>query len=259
MPWIVWTFLIRGLAFNETDYFDLKFILFNMDSGYWFLFSIWTISMIFGISQFIANKLSRKEWKTINVFITLAVFGLGAVILGLIGLKFGLSFLCIKLTLYYMPFYILGYLWGVWQEKVYDLKYGKNIVDIIVFLSGIVFISIISRVNLYEISDGLYGIAVRATASAAGCTALCGLLYKLETKARIMKIFEYAGIHSLEIYLIHGIILSMLNPTVTSEFSVLSGFINVGVNFLLTAILSIVLAYILNQNKLFRFVLFGKK
>ena len=253
-PWVVWTFLIRGFAFNETVYFDIKYLLFNMDSGYWFLFSIWTISIVFAFSRFIANKLSKKEKILISAFITLFVFGMGAVLLGLIGLKFGLSFLCIKLTLYYMPFYILGYLWGMAKDKFCSLKYGSAIVDFVILLAGVIFISIISRVNLYEISDGIYGIIIRAIASVSGCAALCGMLVKLETESRIMKIFEYAGIHSLEIYLIHGIVLSMLNPSVVSKFSILSGFINVGINFVLTAALSMLMAYLLNKNNICRFI-----
>lgn len=40
LPWVVWTFGVWGLLFGETAFFDLPWLLYHMDSGYWFLFSL---------------------------------------------------------------------------------------------------------------------------------------------------------------------------------------------------------------------------
>lgn len=46
LPWAVWSFLVRGIIFGEDGFLNVKHLLWNMDSGYWFLATIWTISMI---------------------------------------------------------------------------------------------------------------------------------------------------------------------------------------------------------------------
>nr|APZ79457.1 Nodulation acetyltransferase protein [Streptococcus suis] len=100
IPWIIWTFLIRGLIFEQTLYLNVKYILFHMDTGYWFLVSLWTMVMIYGLSQFISELICSGK----NKFTKLMVFTLGYVIgmaiLASIGFAMGLSFFSIKLTLY---------------------------------------------------------------------------------------------------------------------------------------------------------------
>lgn len=53
LPWAVWSFLVRGIIFGENSFLNVKHLLWNMDSGYWFLATIWTISMIFGVASFV--------------------------------------------------------------------------------------------------------------------------------------------------------------------------------------------------------------
>ncbi len=50
LPFAVWSFLIRGFIFGQRKYLNITWHLRHMDSGYWFLATVWTISMIFGIS-----------------------------------------------------------------------------------------------------------------------------------------------------------------------------------------------------------------
>ena len=67
LPFMVWTFVIRGIVFGQTSFFNIKHLAYNMDSGYWFLFSIYVIAIIFGISEFISNLLNKKgsQYKSI--------------------------------------------------------------------------------------------------------------------------------------------------------------------------------------------------
>ena len=175
-PWLVWTVIIRGLVFGNRSFLNPSHILWHMDSGYWFLFSIWTISMAFGISQFCANVIIRNKSDAARILSTGTIYGLSMVLLAGIGYVFGLSFLCIKLTLYYMPFYFLGYLFGQSQEHLFEHKHANKCVELVVGVAFILWIVILSRYNLYEISDSGFGIIVRAAASLAGCIAVCGLM-----------------------------------------------------------------------------------
>ena len=60
LPWIVWSIGIRGILFGETNFLNIRFMPWHMDSGYWFLPTIWTIDLIFGISLFCTKKITNK-------------------------------------------------------------------------------------------------------------------------------------------------------------------------------------------------------
>lgn len=179
MPWAVWTFVVRGLLFKQTLYMNVKYILFHMDSGYWFLFTLWTIVMIYGIAQFLSERIcaGRNKFAKLLVFTIGYVVGMG--ILASIGFAMGLSFLCIKLTLYYMPFYFAGYLFGQFDTELFEHKYGNQIKEITTAGCFIGWIALMVRFNFYSIGDGGIGIILRALASIMGCIAVCGFVSKL--------------------------------------------------------------------------------
>lgn len=172
-PWAVWTFIIRGVVFGQANFLNIKWLLWNMDSGYWFLFSIWTITMIFGVSVFLGKKYGNTE--AMETVITAAVYIVGMGGLAAIGLIAGLSFLCIKLTLYYMPFYFLGYLFGKFQEKLEKWSAWDRLKDAGVAVSALIWLAILMRVNLYTTNEDLIGITERAITSLLGCVTICGL------------------------------------------------------------------------------------
>lgn len=76
--------------------------------------------MIYGLADYASNKISKST--TWNMLIHLTLCGVGMIVLGVIGYIAGLSFFCIKLTLYYIPIYLLGYLYGQLQDKFLALK-----------------------------------------------------------------------------------------------------------------------------------------
>ena len=117
LPWAVWSFLVRGIIFGEDGFLNVKNLLWNMDSGYWFLATIWTISMIFGIASFIAERVSKENLLKKQT-VLLGCYLVGMVLLVGIGAILGLSFFAIKLTLYYMPFYYAGFLYGQFDDRM---------------------------------------------------------------------------------------------------------------------------------------------
>lgn len=119
LPWFVWSFLIRGIVFGQKGFLDIKSLIWNMDSGYWFLATIWSISMIFGVASYVA-ELVGKDNNLKKQMTLLIVYILGMVVLASIGILLGMSFFAIKLTLYYMPFYYLGYLYGQYDARILD-------------------------------------------------------------------------------------------------------------------------------------------
>ena len=335
MPWAVWTFVVRGLLFKQTLYLNVKYILFHMDSGYWFLFTLWTIVMIYGIAQFLSDCIcaGRNRFEKLLVVTIGYVVGMG--ILASIGFTMGLSFLCIKLTLYYMPFYFVGYLFGQFDTELFEHKYGNQIKEIIIAGCFIGWIALMVRFNFYSIGDGGIRIIVRASASMMGCIAVCGFASKLFVNGtesekgrggalqdrstllgnisdslfvsvdseirpnaeirrtggnhdnsiklhshRVHSMWDnkstpsepvisygsfrknsliWIGQHSLEIYLLHGFTLNLLQNKAKPMFSTSVGIGLVFVNYCITVILTYGIITLIEGNWFLKLVLFTKK
>jgi len=262
LPWVVWTFFVRGVIFGKIENFNISQMFWNMDSGYWFLITIWTISIICGLASFGANRMIRRkaterDWLK-DVVITGVLYFVGMLILVIIGLLFGLTFFCIKLTLYYMPFYFVGYAFGSIQEKIKGSKHGEMVIQIAVAVSLTVWVFIISRFNLFEIEDSIWGILIRGIASITGCIAVSALCKEICVGRRVVQGLSWCGIHSLEIYLIHYFVLNILQPLTQVEMITVAGVTVIIVNYVLTISLTVLIARLLNVNPIVRKVLFGK-
>lgn len=261
LPWFSWTFVVRGLIFGQYSFFDIKWLIYNMDSGYWFLFSIWTISVVFGFSQFLAQLFLKKSGIKATL-LAVAFYVLGAAMIAIVGLCMGLNFLCIKLTLYYMPFYIAGFLYGKLQSFISKWKNQEKVLSAVVMVAAGAFFAVILRINLYEMADNISGIILRAATSLMGCIAVCGLLAKVFEStglAKLRKVLVYVGEHSLEVYVIHYLCLSLLKPQSGVAFASFNGFMVVAVNFALTVLISLMVQKLLNRNQWASRLLFGKK
>lgn len=178
LPWVVWSFFVRGIILGQSTFLDIENLFWNMDYGYWFLSTIWTISMIFGIATFVAERVG-KENVMLKQATLLIIYLVGMVLLIGIGMVMGLSFFAIKLTLYYMPFYYAGYLYSQVDDKILKSEKGKKLVDYVVAACFVIWLFVILRYSLYEMSDGGLAIILRAVTSLAGCIAVCGLGEKI--------------------------------------------------------------------------------
>ena len=257
LPWAVWSFLVRGVIFRQTGFFNIKNLLWNMDSGYWFLATIWTISMIFGFASFIAERLG-KENVLKKQMVLLGCYLSGMVLLAGIGVILGLSFFAIKLTLYYMPFYYAGFLYGQFDDRMKESDTGKKIIDSVVAICFVMWLFIILRFSLYEMSDGGFAIILRAATSLAGCIAVCGLCKGIFSD-KIGGTLAWVGEHSLEVYLTHYLLLSLIRVDKAPALYSPMGLSLVLVNYVITVALTAMAIVMMSQNAVLRFVLTGKK
>lgn len=266
LPWIIWTFVVRGLIFGQSSFLNVKYVLFNMDSGYWFLFTLWTIVMIYGLGEFLSELFCKGKSEIAKFVVLTTVYLLGMAALVTIGVAVGLSFICIKLTLYYMPFYFAGALFGKLQNWLLSRKAGNTIVEIAVAVCLVAWITLMQRYSFYSIDDNGFGIALRAVTSLCGCIAVCGLTSKLfANKPETEKIrgggvlLCNIGVHSLEIYLIHYLLLSMVKSNAAPCFATPMGIALTVMNFALTVVIAYVITRLFNLNRLLSMILFGKK
>lgn len=208
LPWGVWTIVVRGLIFGQSNMLNIKKLLWNMDNGYWFLVTIWTISMIYGISDLLSNKWFKE--KKLNVFAHFFFCGIGLIGLAVVGYLMGLNFFAIKLTLYYLPIYLLGYMYGQIQHWVMARANGKYFVNIVIVASLALWLAAINRFDFFAGADNLMMIFGRFIASSLGCIAVIGLFCKYN--GREFSKFSRIGVHSLEMYLTHYLFLSLVPP-----------------------------------------------
>lgn len=174
LPWAVWSFLIRGVIFGQEKFLNSKTLLWNMDNGYWFLATIWIISLIFGVASFLAERVGKSN-STRRQTALLAIYLVAMAVLFGLGVACGLSFFAMKLTLYYMPFYYAGYLFGQYDEQISDNRKARKIVDYLTVICFIIWLFVILRYSLYHMSDSGIEMLLRAGTSLSGCIAVCGL------------------------------------------------------------------------------------
>lgn len=256
LPFAVWTFVVRGLILKNYSFFNIKDLIFHMDNGYWFLFSLWTICIVYGFSSYISEKFSSQIAKSIaNIFLYL----IGMSALAAVALILGMSFLGLKFTLYYMPFFYAGVLFGKYKSNILQLKNGFKFIELFAALSALIYFTLLIRFNTFYISENLIGIFVRAVISLTGCCFICFCVSKFNLNGLSNKFLKFIGQHSLEIYLIHYIFLSIFKTNPIFEFMSLKGFFVCAVNYTITLAITIIIAFLLNTNRLLKFVLFGKK
>lgn len=267
LPWVVWTVLVRGIIFQQHGFLNIKNLLWHMDNGYWFLFTIWTISMIYGVTQFLSSKIVKETaaLKSRKCFTCAeaGIYLLGMLMLLGVGVLLGFGFLCVKLTLYYMPFYFAGSLFGKYQNDLLKMKNGKKILDIVVAINLAVYLFIIVRVNVYTASG--IQIVYRICASLTGCIALAGLESAFGTYndlcscGKITSALHWCGVHSLEIYLAHYLMLSLFRPMELPVMVTLEGLLTVLLNYAVTVTLTVLVIRVADNSWALRWILFGKK
>lgn len=257
LPWAVWSFVVRGIIFGQDGFLNIRSLLWSMDSGYWFLATIWTISMIFGIASFVAERLSKKTVPKKQAVLLVCYLAGMALLVG-IGALFGFSFFAIKLTLYYMPFYFAGFLYGQFDDKIMESENSKKIVDCVVAACFVIWLYIILRYSLYDMADSGFAVILRAATSLAGCIAVCGLCKGIFSD-KIGGMLAWVGEHSLEIYLMHYLFLSLIKLDSTPVLYSPVGLSLVIMNYIITVALTAMIIMALNRNKVMRFALTGKK
>lgn len=211
LPWMVWSIIVRGLIFGQTYFLDLKHMLWHMDSGYWFLITIWSISMIFGLADFLSNRYFKN--RPTNILTHLVLFGIGLIGLVVLGYFTEIEFFSIKLTLYYSPIYLIGYIYGQIQDQLLLKAKIKTIINYIIIVSLGLWLASINRIDFFGGEDSIRIAIERFITSILGCIAIIGLFAKINDKASSFKFIKWVGVHSLEIYLTHNLFLKLAPAT----------------------------------------------
>lgn len=256
LPWVVWSLVVRGLVFGEANFLNLKYMLWHMDSGYWFLATIWTISMIYGLSDFLSNKWNNGKNHILFVASHVLICAVGWLCLVAIGYMIDVEFFAIKLSLYYTPIYLIGYLYGQIQDRFLSGIYAKPIVNIAVMVSLCLWLAAINRFDFFSGADSIGMIVGRFITSVFGCVAVIGLFATCGGGERLL---NWAGVHSLEIYLTHYLFLSLTPALNLPVLASLDGLLTILVNYVLTLMLTIATIKLVQSNSVMNHLLYAKQ
>ena len=256
LPWGVWTIVVRGLIFGQSNMLNIKNLLWHMDNGYWFLVTIWTISMIYGISDLLSNKWFKE--RKMNVFAHLFFGGIGLMGLAVVSYLMGLDFFAIKLTLYYLPIYLLGYMYGQIQNWVMARANGKCFINIIIVASLALWLAAINRFDFFAGGDNLMMIFGRFITSSLGCIAVIGLFVNI-MGGGIFKVLNWTGVHSLEVYLTHYLFLSLVPALHQPVLASMEGMFTIVMNYLLTLALTVMVIKMAQGNSILNYLLYAKR
>lgn len=261
-PWTIWTFLIRGLIFGQSNFFNIGYLIWHMDTGYWFLVTIWMISMVFGVTDFICNKLCKSN-DNISVLFHLLLSGFWMMGFLIVGRLIGMNFLSIKLTLYYLPIYLMGYLYGHIQEKLLLTDKKSNLIDFAIVISLGLWLAFINRFDFYAMADDVVSILFRFITSILGCIFVIGLFTSTsgggEKKKSRINPLAWVGCHSLEIYMTHYLFLKLVTETEIPILISLEGVNSLIVNFLMTLTMTVITIRVVKRSQLLNFLLYAKQ
>ena len=259
VPWLVWTFLIRGMVFQQKGFFDIISLIYHMDSGYWFLFALWVIVVAFDLCSYFAVKLVKNNERISYILMTIFFFVVFTTVLFVIGRFAGFDLFGIKLIVYYIPFYTLGFVFGKLIGELFKVNHHK-LANIVSFIFGLIWLALIVNFNLYSMEETLLNIAIRYCASAVGSIAFCWAIANsyAHINEKISKRLIWIGQHTLEIYVMHYLLLGCFRITDVYNFTSLEAFIAITLNFVVVFVLTVVITWIIGNNKIARKILFWK-
>ena len=260
IPWLVWS-IISYLFIGANNYGVVEYIgvtAYHMESAYWFLFSLWTISVFYSVSAFLANKVS-KDMTVLHVMVYTISFGVLISSLLLCGLKCGLTFLAIKYTIYYSVFYNIGIFIGLYRNsRYYRSTTLVRYAILAIFCMGYAWA--VFRYSLIDMPDSGISILIRFICSLEISCITIELVYMLPIRnGHISRLLAGLGNESLELYVVHWIIVFIHLVDFSSiNCNTVVGAIILLIYFLVVTGLSILIVKIIRKSRILSLILFGK-
>ncbi len=258
LPWMVWTFIIRNILISGRNITELPelciYIINHMDSGYWFLFCIWHLCIVWGIANYISVKIASKARIAWTVIMSLLIGGISFIALIVVG---GVNFLAVKYSIYYLPFYLLGYVSGHIDYN----KINRNFYNAAVLIALIIFAISVCRYNIYFSADTISDICIRYISSLSGCVVVIYITSEFfkGTHSKLNRFLATVGRESIGLYLTHYIYLSIIKNNAAVSLYSMEGCISIMLNYVITIMFTLITVYLIKHIKYADMILFGRK
>ncbi len=279
---------------------ELKDLLFQTDRGLWFLMTLFVVTCCMSAAAWCSRRLvdtlnaysqnasghdqNRGKKAGTNILGIPAILACMLVFYALFFLqgRMGNTFLSPALTIKYMPFYVLGYLWeqvkasgvtmtgaavengnGSKEEKTETGHTVKTtlLALYLICLAGFAFFVI--RYPLTRPAENMKDFVLLMTASLLGTVAVFGIVYSLLSRfcnGKVIGFLSLIGTYTLEIYVLHFRFARLLQIEKKGlTLWSIPGILWCLAAFLLMAVLTALCIFILNKIPVCRFLLFGKK
>lgn len=258
LPWFTWSVLVYFMLIDATVLEHIKYSIYHMESAFWFLFSLWSICLYFGLSLWLSNLFNRR----FRLFLVPLFTFISASVLLLIGTKTGLTFLGIKYTVYYTPFFLIGWLvcYIVKNHAIMSMPAGggKRFLDVVFLFSVILFGIAVSKVSIVDVPDTIFYILFRFFVSLIGCFIIIYFVYNSNSKFLYSNVMKSFGTHSLEFYVIQYILINIFVKPASLSINSTEGFVIWSIYFVLVALMCYCVIRILSSTLITRKVFFGK-
>ena len=242
-----------------------KIIFVQLDYGLWFLAVLFVLTFMVHTAQLVTGILKVKS-KLLSEVIFWMIYGVLSLVL-VVQILCGNTILSPYLTIIYVPFYMLGYIfgnygekvlcWGTKEQKKLDCK-NHRMIQVGVTFATIVFLYLVATKNLNSMETKVDTL-IQMIASILGCAGIIyGVLCLKDGK--IKNIFAKIGGYTLELYVIHYHFANMLNfKDKQYNFYTLEGFVFVIISFIGMCAVTICCIWLMKKVKLLNFLFFGKQ
>lgn len=258
LPFFVWLFITH--LKNPLE--ELKLQLFALDRGLWFLMTLWIVTLVTMTASYLADFAAYRAEG--NAFLRFVVFcGItGVCYLGFImQARSGNTFLSPSLTVRYLPFYMVGYLWMVYVIPFIHQKNYKNqkLFSNGVFLLGTgIFLYLVADYDMVVVTDAKSLLAQMAASFAGSFVCFYGI-YRF-VKGKLKRVLSLIGQYTLEIYVLHFRFARILGigaekVAIYSPQAVLW----VLAVFLIMSLLTALCIFVIKRIGILDFLLFGKR
>lgn len=166
LSFLTWFILVSVLLigdYGRNVLQGLNRLAWRVDSGLWFIWVVFVLSLITGLCNLIRGKVNGFVKQLVTAAVTA---GVGYGVLLVLAKLTSINFLGIKFILYYCLFYGLG--WFIRWTQFFWEKQKTVFYDTGAFICICVFAAITFNVNLYLIDDNIVGIMLRFIAGATG-------------------------------------------------------------------------------------------
>ena len=257
VPFFVWlwlTHLTNPLA-------ELKLQLFALDRGLWFLMILWIVTVVTMVAAYVADF---AAWKCKgNAIVRFLLFGFIVAIcyfIFVLQARSGNTFLSPSLTVKYLPFYMVGYLWALYVMSCLK-KSGKTytaIKHVLWILAAVLFVGLVVGFDMIVAGDTLT-LLMQMLASLLG-SYVCFYGIYCFAKGKIKTGLAFLGQFTLEIYVLHFRFARLLGigqkelaiGSFESVFWIVAAFI-------VMSVLTALCIFVIKKISILDFLLFGKK
>ncbi|MBQ8189549.1 MAG: acyltransferase family protein [Lachnospiraceae bacterium] len=195
--WLILTHLTNPLE-------ELKLQLFALDRGLWFLMILWIVTLVMSVASYFADYIAYycKGNQIIRFVVLILILGI-CYLLFILQARSGNQLLSPSLTVKYLPYYVVGYMWSLYlvpllaghTKKIYGIANLFGILAACGFVFLVVFFDMIVAIDVKTL-------LAQMIASFLGSFVCFYGVYQF-AKGKLQKVLAFIGQFTLEIYVLH--------------------------------------------------------